>query len=63
MVVTSVTAREQSEARVGSGGEAHLDPVLGSFLEIGNDGIVPQVNEPGPEVLNANGTGQKEART
>lgn len=40
----------------------HLDPILGPFLEIRNDGVVPQVNEPGPEVLNADGTGQKEAR-
>lgn len=43
-------------------GRAYLDPVLGPLLQVGDDGVVPQVYEPGPEVLNADGAGQKEAR-
>lgn len=38
----------------------YLDPILCSLLKVGDDGIVPQVNEPSPEILNANGTWQEE---
>lgn len=41
----------------------YLEPIFCPLLQIGDDGVVPQVDEPGPEILNSNGAGQKEAGT
>lgn len=40
----------------------YLDPILRSLLKVGDDRIIPQVNEPGPKILNTNGTWQEETR-
>ena len=39
-----------------------LDAILGSFLEVGDDGMVPQVNEPRAEILHSHRTGEEETR-
>lgn len=39
----------------------YLEPIFCSLLQIRDDGVVPQVDEPGPEILNSNRAGQKEA--
>lgn len=42
---------------------AYLEPIFCPLLQVRDDGIVPQVDEPGPEILNSNRAGQKEAGT
>lgn len=41
----------------------YLEPIFRPFLQVRDDGVVPQVDEPGPEILNSNRAGQKEAGT
>lgn len=41
----------------------YLEPIFRPLLQVRDDGVVPQVNEPGPEILDSNGAGQEEAGT
>lgn len=41
----------------------YLEPIFCPLLQVRDDGVIPQVNEPGPEILNSDGAGQEEAGT
>lgn len=45
------------------GSLGYLEPIFGSLLQVGDDGVIPQVDEPSPEILDPDGAGQEEAGT
>lgn len=41
---------------------SHLDAILGPLLQVRNNGVVPEVNEPWSKLLHSDRTGKEEAR-